>query len=55
MPGGPNENVVHSFAGHADVSAILARRQVITPRLPRVVVEDGRVRLHLPPAGEEQA
>jgi hypothetical protein len=41
------------LAGHADVPAILARRQVITPRLPKVIVEDGRVRLDLPQAGPE--
>ena len=41
------------LAGHADVPAILARRQVITPRLPKVIVEDGRVRLHLPQTGPE--
>jgi hypothetical protein len=51
------------LAGHPDVPAILARRQAITPRLPKVIVEDGRVRLALPgsgpqsgpPAGEERA
>jgi hypothetical protein len=41
------------LAGHPDVSAILARRQVITPRLPKLIVEDGRVRLALPQPGEE--
>ena len=51
----PTAVTLGELAGHADVPAILARRQVITPRLPKVVVEDGRVRLHLPPAGEEQA
>jgi len=51
----PTAVTLGELAGHADVPAILAHRPVITPRLPRVVVEDGRVRLHLPPAGEERA
>ena len=33
------------LAGHPGLAAILARRRVITPRLPKVIVEDGRVRL----------
>jgi len=41
------------LAGHPDVSAILARRQVITPRLPKLIVEDGRMRLALPRSGPE--
>jgi hypothetical protein len=59
----PTAVTLGELARHADVPAILAHRPVITPRLPKVVVEDGRVRLHLPPtgppggppAGEEQA
>jgi 8-oxo-dGTP pyrophosphatase MutT (NUDIX family) len=43
------------LAGHTDVPAILARRQVIRPRLPKVIVEDGRVRLAIPSSGEEPA
>jgi 8-oxo-dGTP pyrophosphatase MutT (NUDIX family) len=50
----PTAVTLGELAGHPGLAAILARRQVITPRLPRVVVEDGRVRLHLPPAGEER-
>jgi 8-oxo-dGTP pyrophosphatase MutT (NUDIX family) len=50
----PTAVTLGELAGHPGLAAILARRQVITPRLPRVVVEDGRVRLHLPQAGEEQ-
>jgi 8-oxo-dGTP pyrophosphatase MutT (NUDIX family) len=50
----PTAVTLGELAGHPDVPAILAHRPVITPRLPRVVVEDGRVRLHLPPAGEER-
>jgi hypothetical protein len=51
----PTAVTLGELARHADVPAILARRPVITPRLPKVIVEDGRVRLHLPPAGEERA
>ena len=51
----PTAVTLGELARHADVPAILAHRPVITPRLPKVVVEDGRVRLHLPPAGEERA
>jgi len=51
----PTAVTLGELARHADVPAILAHRPVITPRLPKVVVEDGRVRLHLPPAGGERA
>jgi 8-oxo-dGTP pyrophosphatase MutT (NUDIX family) len=51
----PTAVTLGELARHADVPAILAHRPVITPRLPKVVVEDGRVRLHLPPAGQERA
>jgi len=51
----PTAVTLGELARHADVPAILAHRPVITPRLPKVVVEDGRVRLHLPPVGEERA
>jgi 8-oxo-dGTP pyrophosphatase MutT (NUDIX family) len=50
----PTAVTLGELAGHPDVSAILARRQVITPRLPKLIVEDGRVRLALPPSGEER-
>jgi 8-oxo-dGTP pyrophosphatase MutT (NUDIX family) len=50
----PTAVTLGELAGHPDVSAILARRQVITPRLPRLIVEDGRVRLALPQSGEER-
>src|SRR6476659_2254014 len=49
----PTAVTLGELAGHPDVSAVLARRQVITPRLPKVIVEDGRVRLALPQPGEE--
>jgi len=50
----PTAVTLGELAGHPGLAAILARRQVITPRLPKVVVEDGRVRLHLPQAGQER-
>ena len=50
----PTAVTLDELAGHHDVAGILARRQVITPRLPRVIVEDGRARLAMPQAGEEQ-
>jgi 8-oxo-dGTP pyrophosphatase MutT (NUDIX family) len=50
----PTAVTLGELAGHPGLAAILARRPVITPRLPKVVVEDGRVRLHLPQAGEER-
>ena len=50
----PTAVTLGELAGHPGLAAILARRQVITPRLPKVVVEDGQVRLHLPQAGEER-
>ena len=37
----PTAVTLGELAGHPDVSAILARRQAITPRLPKVIVEDG--------------
>jgi hypothetical protein len=49
----PTAVTLGELAGHPDVSAILARRQAITPRLPKVIVEDGRVRLALPPPGPQ--
>jgi len=50
----PTAVTLGELAGHPGLAAILGRRQVITPRLPKVVVEDGRMRLHLPQAGEER-
>ena len=50
----PTAVTLGELAGHPDVSAILARRQVITPRLPKLIVEDGRVRLVLPQPGDER-
>jgi hypothetical protein len=38
------------LAGHQDVASILAQRRVITPLLPRVVVEQERAWLALPEA-----
>jgi hypothetical protein len=50
----PTAVTLGELARHPGLAAILARRQVITPRLPKVVVEDGRVRLHLPQVSEER-
>ncbi len=50
----PTAVTLGELAGHHDVAGILARRRVITPRLPKVVVEDGQVRLTMPPAGQER-
>jgi 8-oxo-dGTP pyrophosphatase MutT (NUDIX family) len=50
----PTAVTLGELAGHHDVPGILARRLVITPRLPKVIVEDGQVRLVLPQPGEEQ-
>jgi 8-oxo-dGTP pyrophosphatase MutT (NUDIX family) len=51
----PTAVTLGELAGHPGLAAILARRPVITPRLPKVVVEDGQVRLHLPQVGEERS
>ena len=50
----PTAVTLGELAGHHDVAGILARRRVITPRLPKVVVEDGQVRLTMPPVGQER-
>jgi len=49
----PTAVTLGELARHADVPAILAHRPVITPRLPKVVVEDGRVRLAMPQPGQD--
>ena len=49
----PTAVTLRELGAHDDVAAILARRLVITPRLPKVIVEDGRVRLALPQPGAE--
>ena len=50
----PTAVTLGELAGHHDVAGILARRRVITPRLPKVVVENGQVRLTMPQAAEER-
>ena len=45
----PTAVTLRELSAHQDVTAILARRMTITPRLPRVVVENGKVRLSMPP------
>ena len=49
----PTAVTLGELAGHPDLPAILARRQVITPRLPKVIVEDGQVRLAMPQSGPQ--
>ena len=44
----PTAVTLGELAGHHDVAGILARRLVITPRLPKVIVEDGQVWLAMP-------
>jgi 8-oxo-dGTP pyrophosphatase MutT (NUDIX family) len=50
----PTAVTLGELAGHGDVADILACSRVITARLPRVVVEDGRIRLAMPPGVGEQ-
>lgn len=50
----PTAVTLGELAAYSDVAGILAARRVITPRLPRVVVEDGRPRLVMPPLGEQE-
>ena len=50
----PTAVTLDELAGHHDVAGIMVRRLVITPRLPKVIVEDGQARLAMPPPGEEQ-
>ena len=40
--------------GDPVLAGIMGRRPVITPRLPKVIVEDGQARLAMPPPGEER-
>ena len=49
----PTAVTLGELAGHQDVAAILARRPVIAPRLPKVIVEDGQARLALPQTGPQ--
>jgi 8-oxo-dGTP pyrophosphatase MutT (NUDIX family) len=49
----PTAVTLRELAPHQDVDGILARRRTITPRLPRVTVENGKVRLSMPPLDEE--
>ncbi|HEX5296353.1 MAG TPA: NUDIX hydrolase [Streptosporangiaceae bacterium] len=49
----PTAVTLRELAAHQDVDGILACRRTITPRLPRVIVEDGKVRLSMPPLAEE--
>jgi 8-oxo-dGTP pyrophosphatase MutT (NUDIX family) len=54
----PTAVTLRELAAYHDVPGILARRMTIAPRLPRVVLEDGKIRLTMPrtdgsEAGEE--
>jgi 8-oxo-dGTP pyrophosphatase MutT (NUDIX family) len=49
----PTAVTLRELAAHQDVDGILACRRIITPRLPRVIVEDGKVRLSMPPLDKE--
>src|SRR5689334_19856120 len=49
----PTAVTLRELAAHQDVDGILARRRIIAPRLPRVTVENGKVRLSMPPLDEE--
>jgi hypothetical protein len=50
----PTAVTLGELAGHHAVAGILACRPVITPRLPKVIIEDGRARLAMPPPGGER-
>jgi 8-oxo-dGTP pyrophosphatase MutT (NUDIX family) len=50
----PTAVTLGELAGHHDVVGVLACRPVITPRLPKVIVEDGQPRLALPLPGSDQ-
>jgi 8-oxo-dGTP pyrophosphatase MutT (NUDIX family) len=50
----PTAVTLRELGGYRDVAGILARRMVIAPRLPKVIVEEGRVRLDLPQPGDER-
>jgi len=49
----PTAVTLRELAAHQDVDGILACRRTITPRLPRVTIENGKVRLSMPPLDEE--
>jgi 8-oxo-dGTP pyrophosphatase MutT (NUDIX family) len=49
----PTAVTLGELAGYRDVADIMTCRRIITPRLPRVVVEDGRIRLAMPADVEE--
>src|SRR5690242_15030859 len=49
----PTAVTLRELAAHQDVDGILACRRTITPRLPRVTIENGKVRLSMPPPDEE--
>ena len=50
----PTAATLRELSAYPDVASIVSRRQPITPRLPRVVLENGRARLDLPWTREER-
>lgn len=50
----PTAVTLRELAAYQDVDGILARRMIITPRLPRVIVENGKVRLSMPPLDQAE-
>jgi 8-oxo-dGTP pyrophosphatase MutT (NUDIX family) len=51
----PTAVTLRELADDDDVAGILSRRVTIVPRLPRVIVENGKVRLAMSTPGEEPA
>ena len=51
----PTAATLRELADNDDVTGILSRRVRIVPRLPRVIVENGKVRLTMSTPGEESA
>ena len=50
----PTAGTLGELTGHHELAGILARRRVIAPRLPKVIVQDGQARLAMPQVGEER-
>ena len=48
----PTATTIGELAGHQDMAHILAQRRVIGPLLPKVMLEDERAWLAMPPAPE---
>jgi 8-oxo-dGTP pyrophosphatase MutT (NUDIX family) len=50
----PTAATLRELSAYPDVASVVGHRRPITPRLPRVVVENGRARLDLPWTREER-